>query len=415
MNTKHEPTKEVGPILVPQNEIDPKDYPLGAVVVRFQASSPTTAQTALMNYVTERHPFQLVILGVPLIQGKMPNPLDYGAREQMIKSLFPNAQVLPVQDIPDDDAAWSREIDKQIGIAFAGKKVLLYGGRDSFIKYYSGRNKTQQLDTNRADISATDSRAFDSRTSQNSAAWRAGVIHAIGNMRPVSYPTADVAGFSPEGLMLIGQKEKDGNKWRFIGGFKEVKNTSIEEVASREFWEETGEVTNIIDPQYILSMNIDDPRYRGTGDTIFTFLMAGMIENANIITRGSDDVKNVAWLNLNYFIELGKNPEVNIIDEISKYFIKEHVLLMFNFLNKVVTYKTTWLDSIKTKIPLIASFISKFQSGSSNPWMEVIRSSENTFKSEYPIFSVKERLSVIHSDSYDPEVEEEIVNTSTEK
>ena len=409
LDRAYEPTKEVGPLLVPVNETDPKDYRLGVIVARFQVSNPTRAHRALLDYVTNRHPKQLIILGVPLVSGKPSNPLDYGTRELMIKTYYPNAQVLPVMDTPDDDEAWSREIDKAIFIAFGREKALLYGSRDSFIKYYTGRNKTQQLDTNRADISGTESRAFDSRTTQNNPAWRAGVINSVSNSRPVSYPTADIAGFSPEGLMLIGQKEKDEGKWRFIGGFKEVGNSSIEEVAFREFWEETGEVTGIIDPQYILSMNIDDPRYRGTGDTIFTFLLASMIEDANLLTTGSDDVKNIAWVNLNYFLESPTAEDA--ISELQKFFIKEHVPLMHKFLHKVTGHKTTWLDAIKTKMPFLADFISKFQSGSSNPWYEVVKTANKSFKSDYPIYSIQERLDVIGKGSLVDTSE----NISTEK
>lgn len=397
LDRAYEPTKEVGPLLVPVNETDPKDYRLGVIVARFQVSNPTKAHRALLDYVTDRHPKQLIILGVPLVSGKPSNPLDYGTRELMIKTYYPNAQVLPVMDTPDDDEAWSREIDKAIFIAFGREKALLYGSRDSFIKYYTGRNKTQQLDTNRADISGTESRAFDSRTTQNNPAWRAGVINSVSNIRPVSYPTADIAGFSPEGLMLIGQKEKDGDKWRFIGGFKEVKNTTIEEVASREFWEETGEVAEVIDPQYILSMNIDDPRYRGTGDTIFTILMAGMITNPDLLKTGSDDVKNISWINLNYFIDKSNNIAYK---EIEKLFIAEHVPLMYNFLSKITVTKSSWLISIK-----------KYMSGSSNPWMEVIGVAKNQFESEYPIFSMEERLSIIYKDTLE-DIED---NISTEK
>lgn len=391
LSQAYEPTKEVGMLLVPVAEIDPKEYNLGVIVARFQVSNPTKAHRALLDYVTERHSKQLIILGVPLVTGKPSNPLDYGTRELMIKTYYPNAQVLPVMDTPDDDEAWSKEIDKAIFIAFGKEKALLYGSRDSFIKYYKGKNKTQQLDTNRADISGTESRAFDSRTTQNNPAWRAGVINTVTNTRPVSYPTADIAGFSPEGLMLIGQKEKDGNKWRFIGGFKEVKNTSIEEVASREFLEETGEVTVIIDPQYILSMNIDDPRYRGTGDTIFTFLLAGMIANAEVLETGSDDVANIAWLNINTLIAAGHE----IHEALEEVFISEHVPLMYNFITKLGTYKTTWLDSIKDKIPTIADFIGKFQSGSSNPWMEVINQADKLFKSS-TVISIDERKQVLN-------------------
>lgn len=310
-------TRKEGPLLLPTQEIDPKDYHVGVIVARFQVSSLTPAHEALIDYMTSRHGKQLILLGVPLTQGEMPNPLDYGSREQMIKTQYPNAVVLPILDVPNDNVAWSRDVDKAVFIAFGREhKALLYGSRESFIPSYFGRNVTQQLDTTHSEISGTQSRDFDSRVMQNSPDWRAGNIHAIAGKRPVSWLCADVVGFSPEGLALFGQKPIDKGLWRFIGGFKDVPDHTVEETAIREFWEETGKVCRISDPKYVASQNIDNARYRGTVHTITTLLFVGRItEDTLMHLKPSDDVSGLAWINLQPFIDGTEKVEDFIIPE----------------------------------------------------------------------------------------------------
>jgi bifunctional NMN adenylyltransferase/nudix hydrolase len=294
---KHSESEEL--IIYPSTNIEFNKYDVGVIIARFQVPYLTEAHEALVNYVCSNHKKVVVLLGVSRQFHTKSNPLDYATREQMLKTQFPDVIILPVMD-NDSDEEWSKDVDKAIFISYGGKSALLYGGRDSFIPYYSGRYKTVSLDTTGPEVSGTKLRALVSKELRNSADWRAGSIHAINSLRDVNWLTVDIIPVRADGKILLGKKLLE-TRYRFIGGFvaKEDNDTCIEEAAIRELKEESGLTATTSDLIYLGSSAINDPRYKGTGSGIMTTIFALIVDN-DVKPVGDDDLDHVAWFDLNY-------------------------------------------------------------------------------------------------------------------
>src|ERR1041385_6524306 len=86
---------------------------------------------------------------------------------------------------------------------------------------------------------------------------------------PTVFPTVDVV-IERGGKLLLGRKPNQ-EKFRFVGGFADpALDHSYEDAAIREAKEETSLVVKSV--RYLGSTRIDDPRYRGTADSIITHL-----------------------------------------------------------------------------------------------------------------------------------------------
>lgn len=63
----------------------------------------------------------------------------------MILKHFPDVTILYIKDVESDEA-WSNQLDNNIlDIASPTSTITLYGSRDSFINYYTGRFETKEL------------------------------------------------------------------------------------------------------------------------------------------------------------------------------------------------------------------------------------------------------------------------------
>lgn len=113
---------------------------------------------------------------------------------------------------------------------------------------------------------------------------------------PTSFQTTDcVIRNSSLDQFLLGRKEKDGGKWRFIGGFVDPKDLSLEDASARERREEAGTDLECAPPHYLCSIRIDDPRYRDSEDKILT----GVFLHEYIFgyPKAGDDIDEVRWFN----------------------------------------------------------------------------------------------------------------------
>jgi bifunctional NMN adenylyltransferase/nudix hydrolase len=233
-------------------------------------------------------------LGVPVIGNTKSNPLDYASREAMIKQSYPNVIVLPLKDQRSNEK-WSRELDNQIQVPFGERSSLsavLYGSRDSFIPYYSGKYAVVELIT---DIlySGTEVRKQVSKEILASEDFRAGVIHATYAARPVTYPTVDITVYNDKGQILLAKKPNE-DFYRFIGGFVDRTDLTWEEAAKREFKEETGGNAEIDDIKYVCSGAVTDWRYGKTESGIMTTLFIGKFLWGRI--EPSDDIASLHWV-----------------------------------------------------------------------------------------------------------------------
>ena len=285
---------------------------VGVIVGRFQVNELHEAHIDLITSVLNKHDRVLVFLGNSTIRNTLNNPLDYRARRTMIADKFPAVEIHYINDNPSD-TAWSKNLDKLIGEQLLPMQtVTLYGSRDSFLKCYTGKYNTCELEATTF-ISGTEVRRRVCNNYPPTADYRAGMIAATAYRFPTAFQTVDIAVVNDKGELLLARKPEE-KKWRYIGGFSDPASVSLEEDAKREVQEEAGvEVGNIT---YLGSTLINDWRYRGEIDKIKTALFVAKYVFGK--PEGADDVAEVKWVSIN---NLTKNDIVET----------HHVLIdMFN-------------------------------------------------------------------------------------
>lgn len=269
---------------------------IGIIVGRFQVAKLHKGHQDLISSVIAKHQRVAIFLGVTEAMSTKNNPLDFLTRKIMIQEQFPEVAVLAVPDTARDDF-WSKELDQRIREVFPVGEPLLYGGRDSFIAYYSGQFSTQELPTHQS-TSGTEQRKKLSNEIRSSADFRAGVIFGLANQYDKVHPTVDVAILHKNTKnkieILLGRKSKE-NRFRFVGGFVDPKeDTCLEDAAIREAKEETG--LDIRSAEYVCSMKVDDWRYRKEKDKIITTLFKTEVDSKE--GKAQDDIAELQWFDL---------------------------------------------------------------------------------------------------------------------
>ncbi len=229
---------------------------LGVIVGRFQVPELHEGQRLLIEHVWSNHQQVLVLLGVSEAKGTKHDPLDFITREKMLKAMYPSLSFLALPDMPND-ADWSMNVDSVIKMVCPIGNVTIYGGRDSFIKHYSGRYATKEIDLNQTN-SGTNLREITSDKIEISSDFRKGIIYSVYNQYPKVFPTVDIAVVNNNLQVLMGKK-KGSKLWRFPGGFVDPSDQTLEHAATRELKEETGLDANTL--KYLLSVKIEDWRY----------------------------------------------------------------------------------------------------------------------------------------------------------
>ena len=266
---------------------------IGAIVARFQTPYLHEGHRALIEAVKAKHNQAVVLLGVSPVLGSRRNPLDFQTRESMIKKEYPDVVVLPLRDHPID-AQWSQNLDQVLGETFPGKTFLLYGSRDSFLPYYSGKFEANEIESHGTSNSTLIRDKISDRV-LDSEEFRMGVIYAYSNTYTKVYPTVDIALFrNNKSELLLGRKNID-NKWRLPGGFSDPTDDNYEAAAKRELTEECGEIDNT-PMQYEGSFRVNDWRYRNEVDKIITTVFSCDFVSGN--PKGSDDIAEVKWFSL---------------------------------------------------------------------------------------------------------------------
>lgn len=280
---------------------------IGVIIGRFQCKHLHEGHINLYNSVLERSDEVIVLVGsaVPKLTNR--NPLDYKSRELMLKSSLPNVHVAGIRDFNHNER-WSENVDKVIQQILVDHvtnnepdgahifEITLYGSRDSFIPHYSGQFPTVELLMCEVEgVSASVIRAEISKTPLASEDFRAGVIYAVGNKYPTTYPTVDIAIYNHNHQVLLGRKEFE-SAYRFIGGFVDPTDLTLEAAALRECLEEVGENVKLDDFRYVSSRKVNDWRYRGTSDGIMTTFFICKYRGGEVVA--SDDIVEVKWVSL---------------------------------------------------------------------------------------------------------------------
>jgi bifunctional NMN adenylyltransferase/nudix hydrolase len=266
---------------------------VAVIVGRFQVNELHEAHIDLITSVLNKHDRVLLFLGNSTIRNTLNNPLDYRARRTMIADKFPTVEIHYINDNPSD-TTWTKNLDKLIGEQLLPMQtVTLYGSRDSFLKCYTGKFNTCELEATTF-ISGTEVRRRVCNNYPPTADYRAGMIAATAYRFPTAFQTVDIAVVNDKGELLLARKPEE-KKWRFIGGFSDPASVSLEEDAKREVQEEAGvEVGNIT---YLGSTLINDWRYRGEIDKIKTALFVAKYVFGK--PEGADDVAEVKWVSIN--------------------------------------------------------------------------------------------------------------------
>lgn len=270
---------------------------VGVIVGRFQVDSLHEGHNDLIREVISKHSKVIIFLGLSPCKCTVKNPLDFEARKQMILSEFPSVIVLYILD-QYSDIAWSDNLDSQVqNIIGPNQSVCLYGSRDSFIRYYSGKYKCTELEQT-VFISGTDIRKKIANNVSSTPEFRKGVIWTVNNQYPKCFPTVDAAIISKEGKILLGKRTKEP-KYRLVGGFVQPGET-FEDAVKREVKEETG-LDNFGYFTYLKSFVIDDWRYRGEVDKITSSLF--LLEYLEGTPEPMDDINELRWFPLDTSIE----------------------------------------------------------------------------------------------------------------
>lgn len=259
------------------------------IIGRFQVTELHAGHRYLIDTAMKRHDQLLIILGVSGGQATDKNPLDEKTREMMIKQHYPNA-IIRMQYDQASDVVWSNHLDELLDETTKGHAVI-YGSRDCFASHYHGKYPVKKLEEIPM-ISGERSRRGIADKPLCDEKFRQGVIYAQQTRFPTSYQTIDIIVHRREtGEILLGRKTEDTG-WRFIGGFVDPTDESLERSAKRECYEETGGL-EVGEPKYIGSTRIQDHRYRGTIDGIMTAIfIAPYIFGA---PRATDDLAELIW------------------------------------------------------------------------------------------------------------------------
>ncbi len=201
--------------------------------------------------------------------------------------------------------------------------VKLYGSRDSFLNNYTGIFPAQEIETQITD-NATELRHHAACNIECSEQFRKGIIYGIHNRFASPYLAVDIAMIDRTNV-LLGRKE--GNDlWRFIGGFVDSSDDSMEAAARRELMEEASSKENgsgIYADGFKLigETKIMDWRYKDDDENIFTALFVCNYISGVIVA--SDDMAELQWFSVFDLYKIAFTPEHRkLADILMKYLAK---------------------------------------------------------------------------------------------
>lgn len=268
---------------------------VGVLIGRFQVPEIHKGQRQTIDAVFSRHKRVIILLGVSPVKLSRRDPLDFVTRKLMIEKVYPKAIVMPIADTPDD-RNWSKAVDHAIESAVADMTATLYGSRDSFIPHYFGRYPTVELQAS-LDMSGTEAREAASMMVRAEKGYRVGIIYAAYNRYPISYQCVDaIIWRRADNNILLGRKKTDAaGLYRFMGGFVQPEDESLDAAVRREAMEETGNI-EFAAPRYLHSIRVEDWRYKKERDKILTAVFA--LEYLWGSPIPSDDIDQLKWFQM---------------------------------------------------------------------------------------------------------------------
>lgn len=253
---------------------------LAVIIGRFQTPYLHKGHIKLIEEAKSISNDILILIGCTAAVGTDKNPLDYKTRALMFyeAGVLSNPIIQPLHDVPSDKD-WSDQIDEWVRV-LGYKEAIILGGRDNSIQgSYSGKHEVKIIEAY-GDHAASTLRKKVAKEPLHCPEFRSGIIYHVENRYPIVYSTVDVALINKEGRYLMGKK---GDKFMFIGGFVDVNDKSLLDAALRELKEETGirpkeEAWSKTILKYVISIKINDSRYKNTKDSIITHLFTARFD-----------------------------------------------------------------------------------------------------------------------------------------
>jgi len=314
-----------------KEETDVSDIHIGVLIARFQVPELSNGHMELVDYIMSRHKKIIIFLGVSTIQNTRRNPLDYANRQAMCQEKYPNAVILPLVD-QDSNEMWSQVLDSSIPIPFGDKAAVLYGSRDSFIPYYSGKYKTIELAASLTD-NGTEKRDMVSREIINSPDFRSGIIHEIYAKDPNVYPVVNICTYNSAGEILLVKKPHE-KQWGLPSGNIVTTDENYEQGAKRVFSEKVGINCEINSCMYLFSQRLNEPRYAKETDVLLSSVY--LAEMAFGRADAGDGISEVGWFPVNMFSNL---------DGVNKNIMPQYRDMMNTLISKIYS------SNIDNKIP----------------------------------------------------------------
>lgn len=286
-----------------------KKYDVAGVIGRFQIDVPHPAHMSLIHQALDNHQNIVVFLGVSKLIGTKRNPMNFQTRKLMLEQYFEKeAQRIVIIPIPDqaDDDLWSKEVDARLDEIHPNRSIVLYGGRDSFKKSYSGKHDTIEIEQELY-VSATDARLAASLKVLQSTEYRIGLINAAYAVYDKSISAVDAAVFDTKETKLLMAKKPGEKGWRFIGGHEDPGDDTGEQAINRELMEETGGNANFEISDYLGRVKVDDWRYRGEADAMKTTFYKAHYTFGPL--QPKDDISELKWVKVEEFKDLEVVPE----------------------------------------------------------------------------------------------------------
>lgn len=133
---------------------------------------------------------------------------------------------------------------------------------------------------------------------------------------PVAFHTVDMAIIKGDKVLLVQKPaEVASGLWRFPGGFVDPSDSSAEFAALREGGEET-KMQFSVQPLYIGSMRMNDPRYRDSPHKIITsfYRLKWAAGDADPEGKfgGKDDIARTKWFDIAELLSM----EISQLDKI---------------------------------------------------------------------------------------------------
>lgn len=295
-----------------------EEYSAGVLVARFQVPELHEAHKKLIEYVQSKHDRVILFLGLAPVRATLENPLDFQARRQMVNEVFPELEVYYIADAGNDEY-WSAKLDSEVDkLLGPSQKALLYGGRDSFIKHYTGKLNTEELESDIFVSGSVIREEVRRKSTRPNSDFRAGVIWATSQRFPTAFTTVDIAVFKDEKI-LLGKKATEP-KYRLIGGFSDPNSETFEDDARREVMEEAN--ITLKNLKYVKSNRVNDWRYRKEPDCIKTMLFTAEYEGGS--PKAGDDIAEIKWF------DVFKSTTGHSLVEIHNWVMPEHVGLVID-------------------------------------------------------------------------------------